>query len=204
MQSNWDYANLRKNKSITMMKAHINLHFGRVALTLLCTLALCGNWNKMMAAEYGNRNLAAVDTLDTDTAGYAGSVKALNDIRFANFEDKDWLDNDYIRCLRQYLDDYNKGKIEDKSLDPYKEKLKGQFVIGWSEPALLGGLMLQIIFVDSPADMFAAWVYSGVDEETETVLDYEVRFVTLNEEKTGYTKEQILDIVKEHPEFKLW
>ena len=64
--------------------------------------------------------------------------------------------------------------------------------------------MLQIIFVDSPADMFTAWIYSGVDEVTETVLDYEVRFIILNEEKTGYTKEQILDIVKEHPEFKLW
>ena len=190
------------------MKTPINLHLGRAALTLLCAIALCGSWNEIKAAEYGSRgtaviNTAAVDTLDTDTAGYVGD-KALNDIRFANFEDKDWLDNDYIRCLRQYIDDYNSGKIEDESIDPYKEKLKGQFVIGWSEPALLGGLMLQIIFVDSPADMFTAWIYSGVDEVTETVLDYEVRFIILNEEKTGYTKEQILDIVKEHPEFKLW
>lgn len=190
------------------MRTPINLHLGRAALTLFCTIALCGSWNEIKAAEYGSRgaaiiDAAAVDTLDTDTAGYVGD-KALNDIRFANFEDKDWLDNDYIRCLRQYIDDYNSGKIEDESIDPYKDKLKGQFVIGWSEPALLGGLMLQIIFVDSPADMFTAWIYSGVDEVTETVLDYEVRFIILNEEKTGYTKEQILDIVKEHPEFKLW
>ena len=190
------------------MRTPINLHLGRAALTLFCAIALCESWNEIRAAKYCSRgaaviNAAAIDTLDTDTAGYVGD-KALNDIRFANFEDKDWLDNDYIRCLRQYIDDYNSGKIEDESIDPYKDKLKGQFVIGWSEPALLGGLMLQIIFVDSPADMFTAWIYSGVDEVTETVLDYEVRFIILNEEKTGYTKEQILDIVKEHPEFKLW
>ncbi len=190
------------------MRTPINLHLGRVGITLFCAIALCESWNEIKAAEYDSRgaaiiDAAAIDTLDTDTAGYVGD-KALNDIRFANFEDKDWLDNDYIRCLRQYIDDYNSGKIEDESIDPYKEKLKGQFVIGWSEPALLGGLMLQIIFVDSPADMFTAWIYSGVDEVTETVLDYEVRFIILNEEKTGYTKEQILDIVKEHPEFKLW
>lgn len=128
----------------------------------------------------------------------------LNDIRFADFKDEDWLDNEYIRCLRRYLDDYNSGKIKNEELDQYKEKLKGKFVIGNVEPCYYGGLFLQITFIDYPDDVFSSWVYSSVDEETKTVLDYEVRSFTLNEKKSGFTKEEILKAVKEHPELKLW
>lgn len=34
--------------------------------------------------------------------------------------------------------------------------------------------------------------------------DYEVRSIQLDEDKSNYTKQEILDIVKEHPEYKLW
>lgn len=114
------------------------------------------------------------------------------------------MDNEYIRCLRRYLDDYNSGKIQNEGLDNYKEKVKGQFVIGSSEPNLAGGFFLQIIFIDNPDDIFIAWVYSDVDEDTETVLDYDVRSISLSDEKSGFTKDEILDIVKEHYELKLW
>lgn len=152
----------------------------------------------------GKDSVVVIDTLVADTAEYMGSGKGLNDIRFANYTDNDWLDNEYIRCLRKYIDDYNSGKIKDEELDPYKEKLKGKFVIGWAEPYLMGGLFIQFIFIDYPEDMFSAWVYSGVDEETETVLDYEVRSINKEEEPINYTKEEILELVKEHPELKLW
>ena len=106
--------------------------------------------------------------------------------------------------MRKYIDDYNKGKIQDESLDKYKDKIKGKFVIAWAEPSLIGGLFIQYIFIDHPDDVFESWVYSTVDEEKEVVLDYEVRSVMLGDEKSGYTKQEILDLVKEHPELKLW
>lgn len=133
-----------------------------------------------------------------------GNGKGLNDIRFANFTDKDWLDNEYIRCLRKYLDDYNSGNIKDEDLDPYKEKVCGKFVIGSCEPYLFGGLVISIMFVDNPDDVFSAWVYSSVDEKTETIMDYSVRGIWHEEEKSGFTKEEILTLLKEHPEQKLW
>lgn len=175
-------------------------------LCLMCvvTPSACKS-NVQNVTKYTSMDSVAVrDTLVADTAEYMGNGKGLNDIRFANYTDNDWLDNEYIRCLRKYIDDYNGGKIQNKELDQYKEMLKGKFVIGWAEPYLLGGLFIQIVFVDYPNDMFDAWVYSTVDEETETVLDYEVRSMGFDEEKTGYTKMQIFELMKEHPEFKLW
>lgn len=58
-----------------------------------------------------------------------GTRKTLNEIRFDGWERNDWLDNEYIRTLRKYLDDYNKGIVSNPALDPYKEQIKGQFVI---------------------------------------------------------------------------
>lgn len=40
-----------------------------------------------------------------------GTRKTLNEIRFDGWERSDWLDNEYIRTLRKYLDDYNSGKV---------------------------------------------------------------------------------------------
>lgn len=173
-----------------------------LALFLVCVIAWagCTSVNKETSGNKDSLNFVN-DTLVEDTIS---SGHGLNDIRFANFTDNDWLDNEYIRCLRRYLDDYNNGKIEDKSLDEYKDKLKGKFVIAWSEPCYFGGLFLQITFIDYPDDVFSSWIYSGVDEEQEKVLDYEVRSFSLNEEKSGFTKDELLEIMKEHPELKLW
>ena len=133
-----------------------------------------------------------------------GNGKGLNDIRFANFTDKDWFDNEYIRCLRKYLDDYNSGKVKDVDLDPYKEKVRGKFVIGAVEPYLLGGLFIRIVFVDYPEDIFTSWVYSSVDERTETILDYSVHGISHDEGESGFTKEDIQQYLKENPEQKQW
>lgn len=164
----------------------------------------CGNASRSSTEEIDNDSTLIEDSLLADTAEYDGSGKGLNDIRFADFDEKDWLDNEYIRCLRRYLDDYNNGKFEDERLDEYKDKIKGKFVIAWAEPCYFGGLFLQITFIDYPDDVFSSWIYSGVDEKQEKVLDYEVRSFSLNEEKSGFTKDEILEIMKEHPELKLW
>ena len=71
-------------------------------------------------------------------------------------------------------------------------------------PYIAGGAFIHIVFLDSPNDVFSAWVYSSVDEETETVLDYSVRSIKLNDEESELTKEDIQEIIKEHPENKLW
>lgn len=179
-------------------------HLIILALTALCFIG-CGTDKKNASVNNDRDSTEVNDTLIVDTAEYVGGGnKSLNDIRFANFGEKDWLDNEYIRCLRRYLDDYNSGKIENEDLDPHKEKIKGKFVIGWAGPSLVGGMFIQFIFVDYPDDMFLAWVYSFVDEEAEKVLDYEVRSIHLDEEKSGFTKDEIFETMKEHPELKLW
>lgn len=160
----------------------------RFCFFLICIITLFSCWNKMQ------------DTTEEEKE----DSKSLNDIRFANFKEEDWLNNEYIRCLREYIDDYNDGKVDDEIPDQYKEKLKGKFIVLQTQPYLMGGLFIQLVVVDHPDELFHAWVYSFVDEESETVFAYEVRDILLIEEKSGVTKEEILTLLKEHPEQKLW
>ena len=130
---------------------------------------------------------------------------SLNDIRFANFKtNRDWLDNEYIRTLRRYLDDYTAEKVENTRLEPYKEGLKSKFVVYDTEPFIAGGLLIRVIFLDMPDKVFAGTVYSFVDEDTKTVTGYECRGLHLETEESGFTKEEILQGVKETPDLKLW
>lgn len=61
-----------------------------------------------------------------------------------------------------------------------------------------------LYFLDAPNKIFKTWIYSDVDENTETVVDYQVRGVGVSEEDSQFTKDDILSIIKEHPENKLW
>ena len=133
-----------------------------------------------------------------------GTRKTLNDIRFDGWERSDWLDNEYIRTLRKYLDDYNSGKVCNAKLDPYKEQIKGQFVIYDITPYILGGAYIRITFLDMPNRVFSSWVYSNVDEKKEIVESYEFRSISIEEETTGMTKEDILQAIKEMEGLKLW
>ena len=176
-----------------------------IALALLAAFCSCNDKRPKESIQTSSitekvEDDSVVNEIDQDEEASGG----LNAIRFANFQNEDWLDNDYIRCLRNYIDDYNNGKIKDENLDLYKEKIRGQFVIWSSEPFLLGGLFIQFIFLDSPNDIFSAWVYSDVDEVKKTVTGYSVRDIRLEDEESGFTKEEILRLVKEHPENKMW
>lgn len=130
--------------------------------------------------------------------------KTLNEIRFNGWERSDWLDNEYIRTLRKYLDDYNKGIVSNPALDPYKEQIKGQFVVYDINPYLLGGALIRITFLDMPDRVFSSWIYSNVDEKKEIVESYEFRSISIEEETTGMTKEDILQAIKEMDGLKLW
>ena len=142
------------------------------------------------------------DTLPNPEEGTQS--KSLNDIRFEGWESEDWLDNDYIRALREYLDDYSQGKIINQELDPYKKYVKGKFIIADIEPYMLGGTFIRIIFIDLPSRIFESWVYSEVNEEKEEVTGYEVRGVHLDKEIYDFKREEIFETMKEHPELKAW
>ena len=185
----------------------------RKALIVLCFLVvvaiILGNLDFCKFSDSRDNDFTATsevalkdDSIQEDDS--IGNGKGLNDIRFANFTDKDWFDNEYIRCLRKYLDDYNRGKIKDKDLDPYKRIVRGKFVIGSVEPFIMGGLFIRFMFVENPEDIFSVWVYSSVDMETETILGYSVHGIKHDEEKSGFTKEEVLRLLKEHPEQKAW
>lgn len=120
-----------------------------------------------------------LQTTDTISSG-----KTLNDIRFKDWDRSDWLDNEYIRTLRKYLDDYNKGTVSNTNLDPYKEHIKGQFVIYDIKPYLLGGAFIRITFLDMPNRVFSSWIYSEVNEDKEIVENYEFRSISIEEETT--------------------
>lgn len=137
---------------------------------------------------------STVQSVDTtlQTTDTISSGKTLNDIRFKDWDRSDWLDNEYIRTLRKYLDDYNSGKVCNANLDPYKEQIKGQFVIYDITPYILGGAYIRITFLDMPNRVFSSWIYSEVNEDKEIVESYEFRSISIEEETTDMTKEDIL------------
>ena len=116
----------------------------------LIILSAC-NQSKSSTVQSVDTTLQTTDTIS--------SGKTLNDIRFKDWDRNDWLDNEYIRTLRKYLDDYNSGKVCNANLDPYKEQIKGQFVIYDITPYLLGGAFIRITFLDMPNRVFSSWIY---------------------------------------------
>lgn len=148
--------------------------------------------------------LADDDSLLSGVPDSLAFGKSLNDIRFAGWTEDNYYDNDYYRMIRAYIDDYNAGKIEAPSLDPYKDYLKGKFVIDSFERAILGGAFIAISFVDKPDKVFVSWVYSTVDSETETVTGYEVRYVEFYCDDETMTTEEIQQYLKEVPKAKVW
>lgn len=179
---------------------------------LICFLVIasCNNQRK-------NQNSSAVEDAEVDTISYSatndytesevtneGDRETLNDIRFAGWGKNEWVDNEYIRTLRKYLDEYNSGRIQDTRLDKHKDYIKGKFVIAEIQPYIAGGAYISIIFYDNPDKIFSAVVYSYIDEKTREVAKYEFRSMDLT--LTGYdvTQEEIHQFLKECPEHKMW
>ena len=182
-----------------------------VIIALICGYSLYGGKNPSMASNSSfstnnnpNYTDSDYDDEDSDYCEEDTVIESLNDIRFADFEYEDWFDNGYIRALRQYLDDFTAGKIEDETLEPYKAAVKGKFVIASVEPALMGGLYISFTFIDQPKDIFSTWVYSEVNETTRKVTSYSVNGIQLTDTKNDIPREKILKIVEERPELKLF
>ena len=162
--------------------------------------------SKMVSQESDDKMVESeIQTELEDTVSVEKNLgKSLNDIRFAGWTDKDWLDNAYIRELRKHVDAYLDGQMPNRYPEDYKESVKGKFAIVNIEPYLMGGVFIQFCFIENPNKIFSAWVYSDVDEEKEKVLGYDCKSIQLEEYTMDLTKEEILKIIEEHPENKLW
>lgn len=187
------------------MKTVIKIVAAAILLGTYCACNSNQNREAHEVAETDGAEVWAVLKEEQDEEGELSNSFSLNDIRFANFKtDKDWVDNDYIRTLRSYLDDYTAGAFENPELEPYRKGLKSQFVIYNTEPFLAGGLLVRVFFLEMPDKVFDGWVYSFVDEDTGKVKGYEVRYLTLETEDSGLTKEDILQVVSANPDLKFW
>ena len=127
-----------------------------------------------------------------------------NEIRFGNWTDKDWYDNDYFRFLRKCIDDCLQGIENDDTehLQEYKSFLQGQFFINHVEAFIGGGVFMYLAFLDNPEILYEAHVYSYV--EGKTVTDYNLRSFRKREETINATKESVIERMKEYPHLKLW
>ena len=129
--------------------------------------------------------------------------RCLNDIRFGNWTEKDWYDNDYIRALRQYVDEYLQSEMMNPGLDSYRSYMKGKFVVLSLDLFIAGGLLMTFVFVENPQYAFETWVYSSVMSD-ESVSYHEVRSVRLFADDCPLTKSDVMEILQENPQLKMW
>lgn len=183
-------------------------NFTTIALLLL-TMTACKQKPQQQTTDpttlEPQQEVVATSTAEAaEEAEEVGPFENLNQIRFKDWTDEDWLDNDYFRTIRQHIDAWKSGKIKSEELDQYKDKIKGQFIIFSAEEFIAGGLWVHIAFIENPQYLFDVWVYSDVNEQTKEIDGYSIRGWKQNEKTIDITKEQILSILKEHPENKLW
>lgn len=128
-----------------------------------------------------------------------------NALRFDGWDDEKWLNNNYIRSVRLYIDAYNLGLVKDEALDKHKEALTGKFCICTIEPFAFGGAWMHIAFVEDPSFTLRFWVYSFITEGDPVVIEgYDVRSAELIDEPLGITSDEIKEILKQNPHNTLW
>ena len=169
---------------------------------------------KINVARYRQYGLTEIETLDPFVVLSNEKIvlkdpetanDGLNGIRFEEWGDKEWLNNNYIRSVRLYIDAYNLGLVKDEGLDKHKAALKGKFCICSIEPFMGGGAWMHIAFVDDTSFSLRFWVYSFVNEDNPIAIEgYDVRGSDLVDEPLGITPEEIKDILKENPHNQLW
>lgn len=183
----------------------------KIILLQLLSLAFVSCVNGSNNRTQGEVTTDVHDILRLKSSEAAGSEatddvtrETLNEIRFDGWTKKEWADNEYIRAVRKYIDEYNKGEIENPDLDEYKDYMQGKFIIADISPCLWGGAFIYFSFYDYPDKVFAAMVYSDVDEKTRVVSNYECRSLTYEDLDLNITQEEIRQFLKESPEQKMW
>ena len=166
---------------------------------------------KINVARYSQYGLTEIETLDPFVVLSNEKIvlkdpetanDGLNGIRFEEWGDKEWLNNNYIRSVRLYIDAYNLGLVKDEELDKHKAALKGKFCICSIEPYVYGGAWVHIAFVNDTSFSLRFWVYSFVTNNT--ISGYEVRSADLIDKPLGLTTEEVKDILKQNPHNQLW
>lgn len=166
-----------------------------MSFAIFTMLLSCNNQNRTKGTYRSDDDKINIDTTYCET---------LNDIRFDGWTSKEWADNEYIREVRRYINAYNKGEIDNSALDAYKGYMQGKFIIADIAPCLWGGAFIYFSFYDHPDKVFAAMVYSDVDEKTRVVSNYECRSLTYEDLDLNITQEEIRQFLKESPEQKMW
>ncbi|MBR4898294.1 MAG: hypothetical protein IKZ48_05865 [Prevotella sp.] len=192
-------------------KLIIMVTVGVVIIGVLFVLAQMRQSEQIVEKQGEGETEVQTDTIKNDSIGWSEEEAedslmvgiSLNDIRFKDYEAKDWVDNEYIRTLRRYLDAFVGREIENKELEPYRQWLGGKFVIFDCEPCLGGGLYLRIVFYEHPDCLFNAWVYSDVDMKKEIVTGYHVQYISMGG-IIDFTQEDIMEAINAHPENKFW
>lgn len=134
-----------------------------------------------------------------------GEYGGANALRFDGWDDEKWLNNNYIRSVRLYIDAYNLGLVKDEALDKHKEAMTGKFCICTIEPFAFGGAWMHIAFVEDPSFTLRFWVYSFITEGDPVVIEgYDVRSAELIDEPLGITSDEIKEILKQNPHNTLW
>ena len=176
--------------------------------TCLLILLSCNNQHRAKGVDISNEDKINIDTTsyltESESVEDTTYCETLNDIRFAGWTKKEWADNEYIREVRRYINAYNKGEIENSALDAHKGYMQGKFIIADISPCLWGGAFIYFSFYDYPDKVFAAMVYSDVDEKTRVVSNYECRSLTYEDLDLNITQEEIRQFLKECPEHRLW
>lgn len=176
--------------------------------TCLLSLLSCNNQNRTKGGDVSDEDNIVIDTTShiTECESVEDTTyrETLNDIRFAGWTKKEWADNEYIREVRRYIDAYLNGDVENPALDAHKCYMQGKFIIADISPCLWGGAFIYFSFYDYPDKVFAAMVYSDVDEKTRVVSNYECRSLAYEDLDLKITQEEIRQFLKESPEQKMW
>ena len=181
-------------------------HLSLFVVANIVALSSCANKSTNNDAIYESISDSITQTTDSfsDTGLDSLVARPLNDIRFENWEEEDWLDNEYISTLRAHLNDFHAGKIQCNDIAEYQQQAKSKFILAQVQPFIAGGLYITFIFLDIPEKAFTAWVYSFVDSDTEIVTGYEVRSIQPEDTPTEITREDLLRVSQENPLLKFW
>ena len=198
--------------SLGKLAFELKMQLMRTILLLACMISLlscnCQNTSNRRSTVDDSAIDTSSCTMTSEVTEYEATEdetrETLNDIRFDGWTKKEWADNEYIRAVRKYIDEYNKGEIENPDLDEQKKYIRGKFAIADIQPYLTGGALIYIIFYDNPEQTFSAHVYSDVDEKTRVVSNYECRGLKNENMNLEFSQEAILQFLKECPEQRLW
>ena len=136
-----------------------------------------------LSSPYGSALLAATEEDLGSIPGLEspGGDKSLNEIRFDGWTEDDFFNNDYLRAFRRYMDTWLQDKeMDDKeadpsALEPYRERLRGKFIVSSVKEFPFGGLLYTLIPIDEPALFLRVWIYSTVNDSH--IDDYLVEHV---------------------------